>query len=119
MTVIFYDLDDVNFTTVTEDEDITAWAEIGDGQNGAYLIFLGMEFKGENKRTFLGKGAEVKGRKGLVSATITDTLQQTNRTSITVFVQEGNLPFRSFGPYKKEVPADKDTIVFTLGITFS
>lgn len=115
MASIFVDLDetyDIQDPTST----VSIQATIGDGQDGAYVVFLNSSFKGTNKKTNLGIGSAIKGMKTLVSVTITDELEETNWTSLTVTIFENNKSTAVLGPYKKQAPNHMDTIIYTLNI---
>ena len=118
MATIHQDIDGQAFKPTTTTEPITAWVAIGDGQPGAYLIQLDHQIKGVDKKAILGIKADVLGKALRINATITDVMGQTNWTSITVFVQEGIKKPAIYGPYQYEVPADKDSIVYTFKTEF-
>ena len=114
MSIINVDLDGV-YIPKTEDQDIRVAVQIGDGQTGAYVIFLGRELKGTNTEAILGTKANVAGKTTIVVATIIDTLEETNWTSITIQISEG-IFIQMFGPYTKQVPENFDTVIYTLKI---
>lgn len=93
---------------------ITVSVVTGQGQGGAYLIFLGQNLKGTNAPAFLGTGSDCVGQTSIVSATIRDKLLQTNLTSVTVYISEnGGAPTR-FGPYEKEAAEHLDTVAYII-----
>ena len=112
MAVKHIDLADT-YTPKTSDKDIIVIVEIGDGQNGAYAVFLGKKFISANSPANIGKKADVTGKKTTVSVTVIDTLKETNWTSMTVFVSEGDV-ITTYGPYKAEAEDHLDTIIYTL-----
>jgi len=112
MAVKHVDLADI-YTPKTSTKNIIVDVQIGDGQSGAYTIFLGMKLLGANEPANLGKKANVIGKKTTISVTIIDTLEETNWTSMTVFVSEGDA-ITVYGPYKVEAEEHLDTIIYTL-----
>ena len=114
MAIINVDID-AAYTPKTEDQDIKVSVMVGDGQKGAYVIFLGKELKGTNTEAILGTKADVVGKTTIVVTTIIDTLQETNWTSVTVTISEGNL-IEKFGPYTRQVPQNFDMVIYTLKI---
>ena len=116
MAVKLVDLDDV-YIPKTEDKDIIVDVTIGDGQDGSYAIFLGTDFIEANAPANLGKKANVVGKKTTVSVTIVDELQETNWTSMTVYVSEGPGKPAKFGPYKSQAENHLDTIIYTLKLS--
>lgn len=118
MATIHRDIEAQAFKPATSTDPIAAWALIGDGQPGAYLIQLDNETKGIDKKTILGIKADLQGKTLCVNATITDVMGQTNWTSLTIFVQEGSQQPAIYGPYQNEVPNDKDSIAYTFKMPF-
>ena len=112
MAVKFVDLDD-SYVPQTSTENIIVDVEIGDGQVGAYSIFLGKKHIKSNSQANLGKKADVSGKKILISVTVIDTLKETNWTSMSVFVTEGDQTIQ-YGPYKVMAENHLDTIIYTL-----
>ena len=117
MAVSYLELED-NYNVKTDDKPISIEVEVGNGQSGAYVIFLGKKLKGTNSPAPLGQKADVKGQKATIATTVADTLQETNWTSVTVYVIEGENR-TTFGPYKKQAAQHLDTIIYTLQILFS
>jgi hypothetical protein len=99
----------------TTTEDIVVSVTIGNGGSGGYLIFLDRKLKGSNKPAKLGKWGSVINKWTIVSATVPDVLDETNWTSITVFVEEGKYKTQ-YGPYSKEVAEHLDTVCFLIKI---
>ena len=114
MSIINVDLD-AEYVPKTEDQDIKVSVEIGDGQCGAYVIFLDKELKGTNAEANIGNKANVVGKRTIVATTIIDTLKETNWTSVTIKIREGNFS-QTFGPYKKQAPENNDMVIYTLKI---
>lgn len=112
MAVHHVDLDDC-YQPKTADQDILVSVKIGDGQKGAYSIFLGRDLVTSNEEANLGKAADVGNKDILITVAIRDTLRQTNWTSMTVTVREGGDDSR-FGPYKMQAEKHLDTIIYTL-----
>ena len=100
----------------TEAEPVVVSVIIGDGNPGAFLVFLDRKLKGANKTSSLGKPKAIKGKKTIVSATVTDEMDETNWTSVTVIYQEGDNR-TAFGPYSKEVAKNLDTVGFIIKIS--
>lgn len=120
MAVKHVDLETVSYTPQTSDNDIIVEVQIGDAadEDGSYSVFLGPRFIGANAPANIGKKADVGGKTTVVSVTIVDTLMETNWTSMTVFVREGD-GLVTYGPYSEQVDSDLDTIIYTLKITNS
>ena len=117
MSITYVNLED-EYKVQTDNEDISISVAIGDGQSGAYVIFLGKELKGTNALASLGKKQNVVGENALIAVTIADTLEQTNWTSIAVNIKEGEIS-TPYGPYKKQAPQHLDTVIYTLKIHFA
>ena len=113
MAVKHIDLDDC-YIPKTSDKEIVLDVQIGDGQTGSYAIFLGPEFLEANAPATLGKKKDLKGKKTTVSVTIVDELEETNWTSMIVFVTEGSDEPAKFGPYKVQAENHLDTVIYTL-----
>jgi hypothetical protein len=112
MAVKFIDLND-SYKIKTTTKDIIIDVTIGDGQVGAYSVFLGKKFINANAPADLGKKADVKGKPTIISVTIVDILEETNWTSMTVFVTEGGSE-TTYGPYKGLAENHLDTVIYTL-----
>jgi hypothetical protein len=112
MAVSYIDLNG-SYQPKTEDENIEVEVQIGNGQSGSYAIFLGKVLKGANKPAVLGKKADIVDKNTVITVTITDLLEETNWTSMTVTVTEGKHK-TEFGPYEKQVPHSMDTAIYTL-----
>lgn len=115
MASFFVDIDET-YTAADSSRVISLDISIGDGQDGGYLVFLNNKFIGANRECALGKGADIKGQKSLTSVTITDELQETNWTSCTLNIYEDSTLIKSLGPYKKLVPDQQDTVIFSINI---
>lgn len=118
MAIKHIDLDDC-YIPKTEDEDIIVNVKIGDAGDevGSYSIFLGTNFIDADEPANLGKKANLEGKKTTISATIPDVLKETNWTSMTVFVSEGDREITKFGPYKAELEEHLDTAIYTLKLS--
>ena len=112
MAVHHVDLAD-RYEPKTQTENIIVSVKIGDGQVGAYSIFLDKELKTSNQDANLGNAGNVGQKDIMVVASIRDTLTQTNWTSMTVFIDEGN-NHTKFGPYSVLAEKHIDTIIYTL-----
>lgn len=112
MAIKHVDFDD-SYQPKTTTKDIIANVEIGDGQVGSYSIFLGRKLISSNDPANLGKKNTVSGKRTIFSVTIVDTLKQTNWTSMTVFIREGETE-TIYGPYKVMAENHLDTVVYTL-----
>ena len=119
MSVIYKDYND-SYTIQSSDQPINISVAIGDGQTGSYAIFLGKALMGTNTTTNIGTRATVAGQKATITTTVMDTLEETNWTSATITVTEGNGgASKTFGPLSEQVPENQDTCIYTLQITFS
>ena len=118
MAVKFVDLADI-YIPKTSTKDIIVDVEIGDAGDevGAYAIFLGTDFISVNAPGNLGKKSNLEGKKTTISVTVPDVLEETNWTSMTVFVKEGSGDPAQFGPYKVELENHLDTAIFTLKLS--
>lgn len=112
MAVKHVDLDD-RYIPKTSDSEISVRVVIGDGQKGSYSIFLGKTLISVNKKGKLGTKAAIGTRNTIISATVVDTLKQTNWTSMTVFVEE-NGQTTKYGPYSVQAEKHLDTIIYSL-----
>jgi hypothetical protein len=82
----------------------------GNGHGGGYLIFNDSNLIGPNAAAEI-KTIDKAGQWITVSVTIKDKLEQTNWTSLTIYVGQ-----HTFGPYKREVATHLDTVVYTIKI---
>jgi hypothetical protein len=117
MAISYVEIEDRYFVQPADTDDVIVSVIIGDGQTGGYLIFLDKKFKAANKSANLKTANRLVGKRCLVSATITDTLNETNWTSVTVQIQNGNNS-KAYGPYSKEAAANLDTICYAISIHF-
>ena len=102
----------------TDSDPVKVTVIIGDGNPGGFLVFLDRKLKSANKTASMGKAQGIKGKKTIVSATVTDEMDETNWTSVTVIYEEGNRK-TPFGPYSKEVAKNLDTVGFIIKISNS
>ncbi len=116
MAIVYVDLEDV-YTVKSANSDISISVVIGDGQSGGYTIFLAQQLKGTNKPAHLGIKADVIDKKATVTTTVVDVLDETNWTSMTVMIDEGD-GRTVYGPYKKLVPNHQDSAIYALQIHF-
>lgn len=114
MAVTYVDLSD-RYIPSTTTNDIIISVAIGDGQQGAYVVFSGGTLVGVNEPANLGNKAAITGKDTVVSVTIVDELEETNWTSVTVTITEGT-QITTLGPYKKQAENHLDTIIYTLKI---
>jgi hypothetical protein len=112
MAISYIDLNG-SYQPRTEDENIKVAVQIGNGQTGSYAIFLGKVLKGANKPAVLGKKADIVDKTTIITVTITDLLDETNWTSMSVTVTEGKFE-TELGPYEKQVGHSMDTVIYTL-----
>lgn len=116
MAVTYVDLDD-SYKVLSDNEPVNISVAIGDGQTGAYTIFLGKTLKGTNSSAQMGTKNDLVGQKATIVVTVADSLEETNWTSSTIQLQEGSNA-QTFGPYKKQALNHVDTVIYTLQITF-
>ncbi len=114
-TTTYLEIED-RYVPTSENTDIEVSIAIGDGQKGAYLIFLDQVLKGANKKAIMGKPADVLNKTTVISATVTDVLDETNWTSVTITVSQGATT-KVYGPYSKQVAANFDTVVYIIKIS--
>lgn len=112
MAVKHIDLDDC-YLPKTTDKDIFVDVQIGDGQEGAYSIFSGTKLVKSNGRGKLGKQKDIIGKNTIITVTVVDELRETNWTSITVQVFEGD-DINTYGPYKAQAENHLDTVIYSL-----
>jgi hypothetical protein len=104
--------------------------EFGNGQPGSYVVHLDNKPVGArplpasgNEDRFppvaLGKVSQVGKKSILVAATVRDTSNKTNWTSVTIRIKEGNREPQTFGPYSYQVPKHLDTVIYTLTLIHS
>ena len=118
MAIKHIDLDD-KFIPKTTNKEIVVEVMIGDALDevGSYSVFLGTEFISANEPANLGKKSNLKGKKTTIAVVVPDVLKETNWTSMTVIVIEGDEIPTQFGPYKAEVEEHLDTAIFTLKLS--
>ncbi|MEO6549039.1 MAG: hypothetical protein ABIN94_13615 [Ferruginibacter sp.] len=116
MAVKHVDLDDV-YLPKTTNKDIIVDVIIGEGQDGAYVIFFDTDFISSNAPANIGKKADVVGKKTTVSVVIVDELEETNLTSMTVVITEGGNNTTEIGPFKAQAENHLDTVIYTLKLT--
>ncbi|HEY8936482.1 MAG TPA: hypothetical protein VIM65_14730 [Cyclobacteriaceae bacterium] len=114
MAITYVEIED-RYQTQTQSENVTVEVTIGDAGVGAYIIFLDKVLKAANTTANLGKASEVIGKRTIISATIPDTLDETNWTSVTVYIKEGSQS-KTYGPYSKHVSNNLDTVNFIIQI---
>lgn len=114
-TTTYLEIED-QYTPIAGNTNIEVSVKIGDGQQGGYLIFLEQILKGANQPAIIGTPASVAGKRTIISATVTDVLDETNWTSVTVTVKQGDV-VRVYGPYSKQVAANFDTVNYMIKIT--
>ena len=112
MPITYVEIEDC-YKPKTTSEEISVEVIIGNAGVGGYLIFLDRKLKAANKIAKLGKAKAVLGKRTIISATVPDVLDETNWTSLTVVVREGNSK-TTYGPYSKEVANHLDTVSFTI-----
>jgi hypothetical protein len=117
MAIAFLEIEDRYKLNGTEDT-VSVSVTIGDAQTGAYLVFLDRKLKGANKTVSLGKASTLPGKRCIVSTTIVDERDETNWTSVTVTVKEGNNT-KVYGPYSKEVAAHLDSICYVITLVIN
>ena len=114
MAVKFVDLADT-YKPKTSTKDIIVDVTIGDGQVGSYSIFLDREFINSDAPGNIGKKKDVSGKNTIVVVPIVDVLEETNWTSMTVTVTEGEHT-TVYGPYKALAENHLDTVIYSLKI---
>ena len=102
----------------TEDQEIVCSVIIGNGQSGSYTICLDDELKSADRPATLGKKADVQSKTTFVSAHVTDVLTETNWTSVTVRMREGEHE-TVYGPYSFEVPQQNDEVDYAIDFRHS
>lgn len=117
MAITYVEIEDRYFIQPTDTSDLVLSVVIGDGQTGGYLIFLDKQFKASNKSANLKAANKLTNKRCLIAATVVDMLSETNWTSITVQIQNGN-DFKVYGPYSKEAANHLDTISYSISIHF-
>lgn len=104
------------FLLQSEESKITIKVKIGNGQGGGFFIFRESERIAVNKSATIEKGGDCIDQTISIVAVIKDKLLETNWTSILVTFKEDDNKSVSFGPYKKEVNNDYDTIIYIIKI---
>jgi hypothetical protein len=118
MAISYVEIEDRYFVQPSDKDNISVNVIIGNGQTGGYLIFLDKKFIAANKSANLKVANKLAGKKCLVSVTIKDLLDETNWTSVTVEVVNGDKS-KIYGPYSKEAAAHLDTICYSFSLHFT
>jgi hypothetical protein len=113
MSVVYENPPKEKYTARYADAPLVLDVVIGDGQTSSWSVFVDNTPVGGSKPTTIGNGGSLFDKTTTVTATVRDTLHETNWTSITISITESGVT-TEFGPYKREVPADKDTCVYTV-----
>lgn len=118
MAIKHIDLED-KYVPKTKSKDIIVDVQIGDAGDevGSFSVFLGIEFINSDEPANLGKKANVAGKKTTIVVVIPDVLKETNWTSMTVFISEGEGEPTKFGPYRSELEDHLDTAIYTLKLS--
>jgi hypothetical protein len=116
MAITYVDIQDRYFMEQANDP-INVRVEIGNAGIGGYLIFLDLQGISANQPASLGEAGDLVGKRCLVAATVPDTLDTTNWTSVTVWIDDGKHSHR-YGPYSQEVAAHLDTVAYSISISF-
>ena len=111
-------LHNVKYIPRTDDKHVVVAVSVGDAadESSSYNVYRGLDFIARDEDADVGVKAEITGKVTRVSVTIVDLLRESNWTSFTVFIKEGNLPVVSYGPYSEQVDEDGDTINYILKI---
>jgi hypothetical protein len=107
---------DAVYVPLQQEVPVMVSVQVGDGQVGSYTVFVDGEPKSYNQPISVGTGAGMRDQKTMVITTVRDTLRETNWTSITIIVEEGE-DVTVIGPYKREVPKQGDSCIYTISIT--
>jgi hypothetical protein len=113
MAIKIVELNDI-YQTKGSTNDIKVDVTIGDGQEGSFSVFFDSKYVTPNPMANIGKRADVIGKETSIVVVIADELGQTNHTSMTVFVYEGNSSPTKFGPYSSEAENHLDTVIYNL-----
>lgn len=112
--IILVEIED-RYKPVASNQDIQVAVTIGDAQEGASIILLEQTFLSANGTAVIGQAPAVLRKRTVISATVVDVMGETNWTSVTVtFTENGQQ--KVFGPYSKEVKADRDTVCYLIQI---
>lgn len=115
MAIINVEIEDKYFPKDIN-EPVSVFAEFGNGQpGGGYVVFLNQELKGFNGVVEIGSPKDLCDKWTIISATIVDKLGETNWTSISVSISQGNHK-TNYGPYSKLVPKNLDTVCYLIKI---
>ncbi len=115
---LFKEQKEEHFLPATEHTDVVCKVLIGNGQSGSYLITLDADLLSADQPATLGKKADIEGKTTYVIAHVTDVLQETNWTSLSITLTEGTRETH-FGPYNYQVPHQNDEVDFTIQIHHS
>lgn len=118
MAIKHIDLEDRYFPKTTN-QDIIVEIKIGDAGDevGSYSIFSGTEFKASDEPANLGKKANVASKKTTIVVVVPDVLKETNWTSMTVIISEGDKTPTELGPFRAELENHLDTAIYTLKLS--
>lgn len=107
-----------HFLPATEHTDVACKVFVGNGQSGTYLILLDDALLSVDQPATLGKKSDIIGKTTYVIAHVTDVLQETNWTSLSITLLEGDHETH-FGPYNYQVQHQNDEVDFTIQIHHS
>lgn len=114
MAISYYKIED-NFNIDENNKDVKLEVLIGDGHDGAFIISADDKICTVNKPAQFSNLEDLKNKWINVVVSVLDTMNETNWTSVTLKF-ENNKISKSFGPFKKEVDNNHDTIIFIIRI---
>ena len=114
MATVYVEVDE-KYKISNHDAKISIDAKKYDGQGGAYSFFINENYLGSNKEKRVGIGKNLNDKTITISATIKDKLEETNWTSIKIFIKEDDDIKKEY-EYSKEAEKHLDTVQYLIKI---
>ena len=114
MATIFVEADE-KYKVSNDHAKISIDAKKYNPQGGAYSFFLDEDYLGSNKEKRIGIGKNLEDKTITISFTIKDKLEETNWTSIKVFIKEDDVIKKEY-EYSKEAEKHLDTVQYLIKV---
>lgn len=115
MSTAYYDADDF-YMLKSETNMIKIDVQIGTGLIGGFFVFNGTGLIGVNEDCVLRKNEVFSGSWITVSAVIKDEPGNEDWASVIVTLQEDSQIPKTFGPYRRKMDGNIDTVCYTFKI---
>jgi hypothetical protein len=112
----YYD-EDEQYKLETQNDPILIRVVVGAGMGHTYEIYKDEDTIAKDEDADAGDAESCNGSEIKIVATITDTVTQTNMTTLRVEVHEGGNVKKY--QYENELPADSDTAIYTVIINMA